>query len=37
MEEIRKYPVGINYGSQKRTIGEWKIAEGQIKALFFYF
>lgn len=37
IEEIRKYPVGINYDSQKRTIGEWKIAEGQIKALFFYF
>ena len=28
IEEIRKYPVGINYDSQKRTIDEWKIAEG---------
>lgn len=28
MEEIRKYQVGINYDSQKRTIGQWKIAEG---------
>ena len=33
MEEIRKYPVGINYDSQKRTIGEWKIAEGYITLL----